>query len=110
MKFWRILCVSLQLRKERKGPEADFGRSGGQENGGQDNYVIPYLFSENPWVRIASSVLSATDTFHSSKPLAESTLEAMRTQERFHCFVASLTAISATPPMFLSAIFPPGCW
>jgi hypothetical protein len=33
-----------------------------------------------PWVRIASSVLSASNLFPFSKPLAESTLEAMRTQ------------------------------
>jgi hypothetical protein len=33
-----------------------------------------------PWVRIASSVLSARGLLPFSKPLAESTLEAMRTQ------------------------------
>jgi len=33
-----------------------------------------------PWVRIASSVLSAKDLFLFNGPFAESTLEAMRTQ------------------------------
>jgi len=41
--------------------------------------------SENPWVRIASSALSASYEFPFNKPIAESALEAMRTQERdFH--------------------------
>jgi len=39
-----------------------------------------------PWVRIASSVLSASILFPLSKPITESTLEAMRTQERFSLF------------------------
>src|SRR2546428_6707170 len=37
---------------------------------------------ENPWVRIASSVLSARGALKGNRLLAESTLEAMRTQER----------------------------
>jgi len=37
------------------------------------------------WVRIASSVLSARGLLKGNKLLAESTLEAMRTQGRFHC-------------------------
>jgi hypothetical protein len=37
------------------------------------------------WVRIASSVLSARGLLKGNKLLAESTLEAMRTQGYFHC-------------------------
>src|SRR5215475_7829141 len=36
-----------------------------------------------PWVRIASSVLSASNLFPFNKLIAESTLEAMRTQAHF---------------------------
>jgi hypothetical protein len=36
---------------------------------------------EGPWVRIASGALLATDLFPFNKPLAQSALEAMRTQD-----------------------------
>jgi hypothetical protein len=40
------------------------------------------------WVRIASSALSANAQFTFNKPLAESALEAMRTQRRLSfCFI-----------------------
>jgi hypothetical protein len=42
--------------------------------------------AENPWVRIASSVLSAMSLLKGNKLPADSTLEAMRIQGRFSLF------------------------